>query len=228
MIAVIGDIHGCFHTLEVLYEKVKKKYPDIDFYSVGDLVDRGRFSFEVVEFIRQNNIKFTAGNHEMMFYYFINHPAHPIGKSWIYNGCETTLQSYDGKPGKMREHLAFIKKAPLFIDLDDCFISHAGISSFYYPKIKKNILDEPEKLNSLLNDELNSIHGVIWSRDELINLGKLQIVGHTRYKDIYYNKKSNTLYIDTSAFSGNKLSAVVIEKNDIVDEFYVPTIADDI
>ena len=118
--------------------------------------------------------------------------------------------------------------SPLFIDLEDCFISHAGISSFYYPKINKNILDEPAKLNSFLIDELNSMHGVIWSRDVLINLGKLQIVGHTRYKEIYFHKKSNALYIDTSAYSGNKLSAVVIEKNDIVDKFSVPTIEEDI
>ena len=55
MIAVIGDIHGCYLTLVELYEQILKKYPDIKVYSVGDLVDRGNKSFEVMEFIIENN-----------------------------------------------------------------------------------------------------------------------------------------------------------------------------
>ena len=41
MVAVIGDIHGCFKTLKKLVEEVRKKYPEIPLYCVGDLVDRG-------------------------------------------------------------------------------------------------------------------------------------------------------------------------------------------
>ena len=53
MVAVIGDIHGCFHTLKKLYALILKKYPDIPVCAVGDLVDRGKYSYEVVEFIRK-------------------------------------------------------------------------------------------------------------------------------------------------------------------------------
>ncbi len=81
MIAVIGDIHGCYHTLTRLYKEIKTKHPDIPIYSVGDLVDRGKFSFEVVEFIKENEIVFTAGNHDLMFYYFFTKPSHPIAKA---------------------------------------------------------------------------------------------------------------------------------------------------
>ena len=84
MVAVIGDIHGCFHTLEKLYALILKKYPDIPVCSVGDLVDRGKFSYEVIEFVRKNKITFTPGNHDYMFYYFIKHPSSLIGRSWIY------------------------------------------------------------------------------------------------------------------------------------------------
>ena len=51
MIAVIGDIHGCYLTLVELYAQILKKYPDIEIYSVGDLIDRGNKSFEVMEFV---------------------------------------------------------------------------------------------------------------------------------------------------------------------------------
>ena len=60
MVAVIGDIHGCYNTLVKTYDEVKAKYPDIEIFSVGDLVDRGKFSFEVMEFIKSKKIKFTA------------------------------------------------------------------------------------------------------------------------------------------------------------------------
>ncbi|MCZ7612088.1 MAG: metallophosphoesterase [Ignavibacteriaceae bacterium] len=53
MVAVIGDIHGCFHTLRKLYDLILTKYPDIPVCAVGDLVDRGKFSYEVVEFIKK-------------------------------------------------------------------------------------------------------------------------------------------------------------------------------
>ena len=125
MIAVIGDIHGCFHTLKKLYAIILNKYPEISVYSVGDLVDRGNYSYETVEFVKRNKITFVAGNHDFMFYYFIKHPSSPLGKSWIYNGSETTLDSYSNRFADMQRHLNFIIKALLILDLFDCFISHA-------------------------------------------------------------------------------------------------------
>lgn len=228
MIAVIGDIHGCFNTLTSLYEEIKNAYPDIPVYSVGDLVDRGNFSYEVMEFIRKNKIKFTAGNHDLMFYYYITQPTHPIGKPWIYNGSEYTMESYSNYMAAMREHLVIIKKAPLFYNLKECFISHAGISSYYQKHFKNDIFSNNTKIKKLLEQELASSHGVIWTRDELLNLGKLQIVGHTVVNEIYYEKKSNALYIDTSAFAGNKLSAVIIDDSKLVDSLSVNTVPIDI
>ncbi len=223
MIAVIGDIHGCYNTLLQLYEDIKSVYPDIEIYSVGDLVDRGNFSYDVVEFFKKNNIKFTAGNHDLMFYYYITHQGHPIGKPWVYNGSEATLQSYNHNRTRMREHFTFITKAPLFMNLDDCFISHAGISGYYRKKFKNGVLDKLEELEVFLKNDLTSQHGVIWTRDELMNIGKLQIVGHTMFPEVTMNKVSNTLYIDTSAYSGNKLSAVIVEDNQLVEIFSANT-----
>jgi hypothetical protein len=181
-----------------------------------------------LEFIKQNKIKFTAGNHDLMFYYYVSQPAHPIGKPWIYNGSKSTMESYSTHMPSMREHFVIIKKAPLFFNLKDCFISHAGISSYYQKNFKKDIFSDNAKIKRLLEQELNSSHGVIWTRDELINLGKLQIVGHTIVKDIQHNKKSNSLYIDTSAFADNSLTAVIIDNSKLVDTVSVNTVPIDI
>jgi serine/threonine protein phosphatase 1 len=215
MIAVIGDVHGCYYTLSKLYNEINSKYPDIPVYCVGDLVDRGKHSFEVVQFIMENRIVFTPGNHDYMFYYFIKHPSSPIGRSWIYNGSESTLDSYSNRFNEMNIHLNYIIRAPLYINIDDCFISHAGISSYYSRKLGKKPLEDIQNLTQIVEGEVNSEHGVLWTRDKLLNLGKLQIVGHTRF-------------VDTSACSGNRLSCAIIEKNELKDILSVKTIPKDI
>ena len=75
----------------------------------------------------------------------------------------------------------------------------------------------------LIEKDLNSERGILWTRDKLLNLNKLQVVGHTRFEDILYDEESDAVYIDTAACSGNKLSAVIINENNIVDKISVPT-----
>jgi serine/threonine protein phosphatase 1 len=128
----------------------------------------------------------------------------------------------------MQRHLNFIIKAPLTLDLFDCFISHAGISTYYSRKLGKYPLENREKMTNIVESDLNNEHGVLWTRDKLLNLNKLQIVGHTRFEDIYYDKSSHAVYVDTAACSGNRLSAVIVNESNIVDKISVPTDPKDI
>jgi len=217
MVAVIGDVHGCYYTLKQLVEKIKNKYPDINIYCVGDLVDRGNNSFEVIEFVVAEKIQFTIGNHDFMFYSNMRDPFSLMAKSWNYNGAETTLTSYKDKFNQMDEHLDVIINSPLFFNLDDCFISHAGISKSLKDKLPENFLSNDEALKEILGNDLYNQNSIIWTRGDLLNIGKLQVVGHTHRKEVFFDKVSNTLYIDTTAFGNNKLSAAIIEENNLVE-----------
>jgi serine/threonine protein phosphatase 1 len=146
-----------------------------------------------------------------------------LGRSWVFNGSETTLDSYSNRFTEMNKHLNFIIKAPLILDLNDCFICHAGISSHYSRKLGKHPLSDKQKLINIIEKDLNSDHGILWTRDKLLNLHKLQVVGHTRFQEISYDDSSDTVYIDTAACSGNKLSAVIINESIIIDKISVPT-----
>ena len=223
MITVIGDVHGCFYTLQKLVEKIREKYPDNSIYCVGDLVDRGNFSYEVLEYVISEKIIFTSGNHDYMFYYYFKDPGSPMGRAWFHNGAESTLRSYENRMDKIDEHLNIIINAPLYVNHEDCFISHAGISTYLKNKLPENILGNLTKVEKVLREDLYDIHSILWSRDRLINVGKLQIVGHTRQSEINYDKESNVLYIDTAAVAKNKLSAAVVEKNNIVEIISVKT-----
>lgn len=228
MIAVIGDIHGCFFTLKTLYEKITEKFPGIDVYTVGDLVDRGNFSYDVIKFVIKNNIKITPGNHDYMFYHFFKDPSSIFARSWFFNGNEPTLLCYEDHQKEMFEHIDFIKEAPLYFNLEDCFISHAGISNYYEKFLPQDFRNSLELLVPFIKADINTDRGVMWTRDPLLNLGKLQIVGHTKQPEVTFVEDSNAVYIDTGACVGNKLSAVIVDKSNIIDTIDVKTELKDI
>jgi len=216
MVAVIGDVHGCYYTLKQLVEKIKAKYPDISIYCVGDLVDRGNFSCEVIEFVKSENINCVIGNHDFMFYSNMRDPFSIMARSWNYNGAETTVASYKEKINLMDEHLDFIISEPLFYNLDDCFLSHAGVS-IKYKQFFKNGVPSDKELDEVFKKELDDKNSILWARGSLLNLGKLQVVGHTHRKDVYHDNSSDTLYIDTTAYGNNKLTAVIIDDNKCIE-----------
>jgi len=228
MVAVIGDIHGCYNTLKKLVEKIKNKYPDIKIFCVGDLVDRGNNSFEVIEYVIAEKIHYTLGNHDYMFYSNMRDPFSLMAKSWNYNGAETTLTSYKDKLDKMDRHLDTIISAPLFYNLDDCFISHAGISKSIKKNLPKKFLSNDSQLDEILKNDLSNQTSIIWARGELLNIGKLQVVGHTHRKEVLFDEVSNALYIDTTAYGNNKLTSVIVDQNRLIDTLEEKTVIDDV
>ncbi len=68
MLAVVGDIHGSITTLKKLYYTINDKYLIHRIIFLGDMVDRGMHSKEVIEFLmdRQGEtlMTFLKGNHE--------------------------------------------------------------------------------------------------------------------------------------------------------------------
>ena len=228
MVAVIGDVHGCYYTLKELVDKIKNKYPNIKIFCVGDLVDRGNNSFEVIEFVVAEKIQCVIGNHDFMFYSNMRDPYSLMAKSWNYNGAETTLASYKDKLNQMDKHLDLIINSPLFYNLDDCFISHAGISKSLKDKLPENFLSDDAALKEILSNDLFNQNSIIWVRGDLLNIGKLQVVGHTHRKEVFFDKVSNALYIDTTAFGNNKLSAAIVEQNILIEVIDQKTNADDV
>ncbi len=47
---VIGDVHGCFNELRRLLEKINFKKDEDKIIFIGDLVNRGTQSLEVLDF----------------------------------------------------------------------------------------------------------------------------------------------------------------------------------
>lgn len=223
MIAVVGDIHGCFYTFLSLFDRIRGKYSKIEIYSVGDLIDRGRHGYDVMQYFMLNGLKFCLGNHEQMFLHFVEKTNPYLAFNWLQNGYESTLLSYEKHPEDIDSHINFIKNAPLYFNLPDCFISHAGVSVNYKKVLQKSNLIGTEEFDFILKRDAAEDKGIIWTRDELMDIGRLQVVGHSRKPEVVYKKKSNTVYIDTSAFTGHGLSAVIVDSNKVIDIFFEAT-----
>ncbi|MCX8056939.1 MAG: metallophosphoesterase [Ignavibacteria bacterium] len=230
MISVIGDIHGCYNTLKELYGQIKSKYPQIEVYAVGDLVDRGNFSCEVIHFCISNDIKVCLGNHDYMFLQYFREPFSPMARAWVYNGHMPTLNSYKNNPKSLEPHLEYVENLRLFYNTKDAFICHAGISKVYKKYFKEYNLDgsHDKFIEKVVSQDLDSDNSIIWVREGLINIGKLQIIGHTRKFETMHDKNSNVYYIDTGCAYGNKLTAVIVDDNEVIDKIQVPVYNEDI
>jgi serine/threonine protein phosphatase 1 len=95
---IIGDVHGCLDTLKKLLEQL----PDWETKRVafvGDLIDRGPKSRQVVDFVRDLVERGVAdcvlGNHEQMM---IDWTGRFSDMMWIGNGGQQCKDSYYEKP----------------------------------------------------------------------------------------------------------------------------------
>jgi serine/threonine protein phosphatase 1 len=162
----IGDVHGHYDALMILLEAIAPETED-EVYFVGDLVDRGPKSAEVVEYVIRNNYVCILGNHEQMMLDVLTNPLAPehCRQAWLYSGGHSTIGSY-GDAGIPSEHIEWMTQLPTHIDLGDVWLVHAGV--------------DPE-----LPIEAQSSEQFCWIRDDFHSMqapffpDKLIITGHT-------------------------------------------------
>lgn len=116
---VVGDIHGTYKT----FQKLLRNFPGQQICIVGDLVDRGPSSVDVVQFVmdNQDRIKCVRGNHEeMMIDFYRNGARESMGEIWFINGGKRVYDSYKYKhPQKLERHLTFLESLPYYIEFPE-------------------------------------------------------------------------------------------------------------
>lgn len=174
-IVAIGDIHGCYLTLVALVEKIKNQIPDSEIVLVGDCVDRGPRSAEVVQFVIDNEFKCVQGNHEQMMYTDLDETTKYPG-TWKMNGGDKTIKSYNNDQDLLAKHAKWMTRLPVFISFPDIknengdflVISHSTIQDYW----------ENRKIIPGLEDE------VLWNRNYIseakgMHQGIFNIHGHS-------------------------------------------------
>ena len=92
----IGDLHGCFDQMQSLLDQVKDKDNTAPVVFVGDYIDRGERSADVLRalFDLRDDPQFICltGNHEDMMLAFLDQPQK--GERWLRFGGMQTLASF--------------------------------------------------------------------------------------------------------------------------------------
>jgi serine/threonine protein phosphatase 1 len=186
----IGDIHGDLDALNRIFERMPRLEAADTVVFVGDYVDRGHQSAQVIEFVRtlpsRSPAKVVAlrGNHEDAW-------LRVIERGWLEfvmpegNGCLATMRSFTNgpmdKPLLAKERVSLLKGAffpkdvvewmealPYFYEDDHAIYVHAGLPLGPDGFIHPSKAPEPAAL--------------LWLRDEKFfrdYRGKLVVFGHT-------------------------------------------------
>ncbi|MEF3048907.1 metallophosphoesterase [Pseudotabrizicola sp. L79] len=220
----IGDIHGHLGLLHGVHDLIAKDMAQngpAPVVHVGDLVDRGPDSAGVIEFLLQGMAQgqdwvVLKGNHDRMFWRFLNDPADPepglrAELGWLHPrlGGAETLASYglhapgdrplapvhaDAIAAVPQAHRDFVENLPTSHQMDGLLFVHAGI--------RPGIALQDQQETDLL-----------WIRAPFLehqgSFGPLVIHGHTAIDTpTHYGNRIN---IDSSAAYGGPLSVIVID-----------------
>ena len=209
---VVGDIHGCVDPLLKTFSSIDRDRADTrppyqaEIY-LGDYVDRGPDSRQVIELLRQraetHRVIFLKGNHDAMMQEFAT--GRRSLADWLPYGATDTLRSYGATPDAIaansdelphlfpRDHLAFLSRCEYSFEVDDYFFVHAGVRP-------------GQPLHTQTPEDL------MWVRDEFLDhrgsFGAIVVHGHTPVPKPEF--KSNRIGIDTGAYMTGQLSCLRI------------------
>ena len=198
-IFAFGDIHGCFNKLCTLVDMVDINSKKDTVVFIGDYIDRGKESYEVVDYLINlkslyKNIVFLKGNHESLL---LDYLQGRNVKTFLENGGRQTLESYnirnfDGDDDPIPpSHMEFFSSLKLYHETEEFIFVHAGL-----------------KDNVALEDQVEA--DMLWIRKPFINsdfdFGRRVVFGHPPVKRPLVH--SNKIGIDTGAVFGNKLTCV--------------------
>lgn len=215
----IGDVHGRLDLLDALLERIadesaRDRAECVHLVMLGDLIDRGPQSAQVVERLLTvpkgvDEMHLLMGNHEEALLEILD-GAHSQLPGWIRYGGEQALQSYGLEDtsifgdrealvakihaGIPASHVRLFRSMVDYVQIGDYLFVHAGI----FP-------GRPL--------EQQAAHDLRWIRDEFLDdnrdHGVMVVHGHTITPDV--DCRVNRIGIDTGAYRSGMLTALVIE-----------------
>ncbi|MFL6763774.1 MAG: metallophosphoesterase family protein [Sphingomicrobium sp.] len=220
---VVGDIHGRLDLLEQLLAKIhselqRRPARKVVLVFVGDLIDRGPNSAQVIERLRtyrRQGIRtiFLLGNHEEVLLRILGGDVSLITK-WRWFGGSQCLESYGVDPEQLgrlpdeealavvraaipKEHVEFLESFADSCRFGDYLFVHAGVR----PGVE---IDQQSQSD------------LRWIREPFLvdetDHGFIVVHGHTISEEV--DEHRNRIGIDTGAYRTGVLTALAIEGTD--------------
>lgn len=196
----VGDVHGCGPQLGQLIDKIYEFTDGTPMQAImlGDYVDRGPESRQVIEFLIENqgpSLICLRGNHEQMMIDAYRKRKMSDVHLWLMNGGQQTLQSYGGDDFTCipESHIEWMESLPLFHETEHRIYVHAGLDPRRPQERDPNTL--------------------MWIRDAFLRSKyewpKHVVHGHTPHEEpeLLLNRTN----LDTGCFHYNVLTAAVFD-----------------
>lgn len=216
----VGDVHGRLDLLEQLLAKIERDLTDrparkVLLVFVGDLIDRGPSSAQVVERLRtyrRDGVQtmFLLGNHEEVLLRVVGGEAGLIAKWCSFGGAEC-LESYGVDAAKLAglgdaEALSVVRRAipQAHVEFLETFADSLrfGDYLFVHAGIRPGIEIDQQKQSDLR-----------WIREPFLfdetDHGFVVVHGHTIRPQV--EVRPNRIGIDTGAYRSGVLTALAIE-----------------
>lgn len=167
-IAIIGDVHGYYSTLEHLIQKISKEYPNHKIVFAGDLIDKGLRSKNVVDLVIEKNYDVVLGNHDRLMGAESN-PKHwkHYESLWKDNHGIKTWNSYGKKYYIMRSkihrqkfmsHVNFMKNLPLVLEFPNIKINNRTLILSHAPMCRAvELIGGIDSLKKLINQDVKTL-----------------------------------------------------------------------
>ncbi len=134
----IGDIHGCFLTLQSLLRRIRFRPSRDRLWLVGDLVNRGPRSLEVLRWAAEmgDRIVVVLGNHDLHLLARAAGLAQPKRRDTL----EPVLEASDRD-----DLLGWLRERPLVHREGDHLLVHAGLFPAWTPETAEDLAREVER-----------------------------------------------------------------------------------
>ena len=194
----ITDIHGEYEKLNNLLSKIDIREDDI-FVFMGDYIDRGSKSREVIERIiqlgKKNKCVYLIGSHEYAYLQARKKDEYFEYLFWNYGG-PATVESYGSFENIYKIHGEFLENLQYYYLTDKYLFVHAGIN----PDCGLD-RQNPMDFVYIRHKFINSKH----------KLPQIVIFGHTDFKEPYIDSCKIGIDLGCGKYKNAKLCALLLE-----------------
>ncbi len=200
---IVGDVHGCFKEFMALLNKANYKPTAHRLILVGDIINRGPFSLEMLKWVKDRGVEMTRGNHEQAF-------IKGVKEGGLLSPALMKLKK-DMK-NNLSQWLEWLEDLPFYIEDENFLVVHAGLVPGEHPKYS-----DPHLLMNIRTwdgqgKDIKNERNPAWRS---FYKGKKTVVyGHWANQGL--NVQKNTIGLDTGCVYGHKLSGIFLPERKVL------------
>ena len=202
-IFIVGDVHGCFKEFIALLNKADYSSVTHRLILVGDIINRGPCSLEMLNWVRQHQVEVIRGNHEQAF---IDGVCNKTDLSPTFQTLKWALKK------DLNWWITWLSQLPFYIEEKDFLVVHGGLIPGEHPKYSNPYLLMNIRTWDGVGKDINNKSNPAWY--SYYKNKKLVVYGHWASQGL--NVRENTVGLDTGCVYGEKLSGILLPERKIL------------